>query len=475
MSGFIFFDLETSGLNKAFDQILQFAAIYTNRNLEIVDRLSIRCRLLPHVVPSPKALALTGTTPAQLVDTAFPSHYEMIMQVREKLAEWSPATFLGWNSISFDEELLRRALYTTLNKPYLTNTNGNNRTDALTIARAAHYTAPGQINISTKSNGQPDFTLASVAAANGYEQHRTHDAEGDVEATLFICRLIKERVPDAWSAAARFARKDEAFEFLDQNETVALVSYWDKEHRPPLVSRLGQNSEQINQQYLFNLSHDPNALTSCSDEELELQLSQSNPVVIRMRINAAPVFFYPDEIPPEMLRAPADIGVQEARAESLRSNPLLMERLVNAANATAWKAEKSEHVELQIYDGFTQDPDWQVAEEFHNIDWHKRIETSAQFRDPRLRRLARRLQFFEAPQFMEPHERQQIVSQLQKRVRESGSPGLWRTIPEAVNEARELASTLGTDLSDIVSFLEQQEQKIGSLGLCTNTPIIEEH
>src|SRR4029079_1044062 len=106
---YVFYDVETSGTVTAFDQILQFAAIRTDDQLNEQERFNIRCRLLPHVVPSPGALCVTGVTPDQLLDPNLPSHYEAICQIRQKLAEWSPACFIGYNSIQFDEDLLRQA------------------------------------------------------------------------------------------------------------------------------------------------------------------------------------------------------------------------------------------------------------------------------------------------------------------------------------------------------------------------------
>ncbi len=111
---FIFYDTETTGLETAFDQILQFAAIKTDNDLNELDRFDIRCRLMPHMVPSPGALRVTGVTPAMLTNPNLPSHYEATCQIRAKLIEWSPAVFIGNNSIAFDEELLRQALFQTL-------------------------------------------------------------------------------------------------------------------------------------------------------------------------------------------------------------------------------------------------------------------------------------------------------------------------------------------------------------------------
>ena len=47
---FIFYDTETTGKDRYFDQILQFAAIKTDDDLNSIENVNTRCRLLPHVV-----------------------------------------------------------------------------------------------------------------------------------------------------------------------------------------------------------------------------------------------------------------------------------------------------------------------------------------------------------------------------------------------------------------------------------------
>jgi len=46
---FVFFDAETTGLQQGFDQIVHFAAIRTDNDLNETDRFEARSRLLPHV------------------------------------------------------------------------------------------------------------------------------------------------------------------------------------------------------------------------------------------------------------------------------------------------------------------------------------------------------------------------------------------------------------------------------------------
>ena len=111
---FVFYDTETTGTDTAFDQILQFGAIRTDGDLNEIDRVEVRCCLQAHIVPAPMALKVTGITPRMLLDPALPSHHEArrcdaMRQVHAKLSDWSPSIFVGYNSISFDENLLRQA------------------------------------------------------------------------------------------------------------------------------------------------------------------------------------------------------------------------------------------------------------------------------------------------------------------------------------------------------------------------------
>ena len=46
------------------------------------------------------------------------------------------ATFMGFSSVEFDDEILRRS-FKSLRKPYLINTEGNSRHDALNMIKAA--------------------------------------------------------------------------------------------------------------------------------------------------------------------------------------------------------------------------------------------------------------------------------------------------------------------------------------------------
>src|SRR5437879_6011969 len=53
---FVFYDCETTGVSRSFDQILQFAGVRVDHQLRELDSFEVRSRLLPHIAPSVTAI-----------------------------------------------------------------------------------------------------------------------------------------------------------------------------------------------------------------------------------------------------------------------------------------------------------------------------------------------------------------------------------------------------------------------------------
>lgn len=433
---FILYDLETSGLNKRFDQILQFAAVRTDTDLNETHRLETKSRLMPHVIPSPQALLVTGHTLADVDNPSRQSQYSMVCEVANALASWCPATFLGYNSIRFDEEFLRQAFYQCLHPIFLTNTNGNARADVLNLMRAATTLHPSVLHAGLEPDGRPTHRLGAIAAANGIVSHALHDAEADVDAMLCLCRLVRAGAPDLWSTFLRFSSKAAVVDFVRDEDTFAYFDYFGRPQVMHFLTRIGVNPNDPNSHYCLDLASDIDALRKLDDGELSHRLTQEPRPIRRLKVNASPLLYPLWDIEADRF---ADFTEDELarRASSVRADPEFMSALTRAATSIAPTYPPSEHVEQQIYGGnFISDADSALSREFHSLPWQARADLAQRFQDGRLRRLARRLIFFESPHVLDEQERRLIVDHIAARRRGEGryATSPWTTISQALSE-----------------------------------------
>lgn len=448
---FVFYDTETTGTHTAFDQILQFGAIKTDYGLNEIDRFEIRCRLLPYVVPAPGAMRVTGVTVEQLVDPALPTHYQMVRAIRGKLMEWSPAIFIGHNSLGFDEHLLRQALYKTLHAPYLTNTNGNCRTDSLRMIQAVARFAPDALNIPVDERGRPVFKLDRLAPANGFDHSAAHDAMADVEATIHMCRLIAEREPEHWSRFMRFAQKAAVTNFVLEEDVFVLTDFYYARPYSWMVTAIGTNPENRSEMFVLDLANDPDDLAPLGDEDLATVLAQSPKPVRGMRTNAGPIVMPYQDAPVDMREALPAMNELRRRAARVKGNRELSERLIAARLNSREQRERSEHVEEQIYDGFASNDDNVLMEQFHALDWPQRVPLLGQLGDGRLRALGQRLLYVEAPDLMDEAARQEYDAAIARRLMADDDTVPWLTYPQALAKAEELIAAASANEAELLS------------------------
>ena len=208
MQNFIFYDFETSGLSSAFDQPLQFAAIVTDENLVELERVNIRCQIAPHILQSPYALHVTNIHPEHTVDPSLPNPFEFAQTLQEFIAKWSPACWLGYNTIAFDEPMMRQMFYQNLQPEiFATQMNGNTRLDVMKMVMATHAETPDALTWPLGDNDKTSFMLDRLAPANGFAHANAHDALADVEATIFMFRKIQLGAPSLFAKLLRTREK----------------------------------------------------------------------------------------------------------------------------------------------------------------------------------------------------------------------------------------------------------------------------
>ena len=458
---FVFYGIETSGLNAAFDQILQLGAIHTDHEFRELERFEIRCRLLPHIVPSPKGILTNGIGVEKLTDPSLPSHYEMVRAIKAKLEAWSPAIFLSHNSMNFGEHFLRQAFYKTLHPPYLTNTNGNCRMDSLAVLRAVDLLEPGTLSIPVNDKGRMIFSLSRLAPANGFALDAMLDATGEAEAVLHLCRLVRERAGGVWSNCVRFAPRAAVLDFVEANDVFALVDFNYGKTDVRIVTAIGSNPEYDAEVFVFDLSHDPEELVTLSDLDLGRRLSGSPGPVRRLRANAGPCILPYEDVPERKRAAACDIATLARRVARIRGDEDFARRLVAVACGTRDKKPSVRHVEEQIYDSFSGPEDQAVMAEFHEAEWSGRPALLLSLDDVRLQVLGVRLLYIEAPEGMPELGLNRYRADLARRLMADEATVPWLTLPQAVRQADQLMTGLnGSDLSFLIGLRNYLDGRI---------------
>ncbi|MBF0302702.1 MAG: exodeoxyribonuclease I [Desulfamplus sp.] len=206
MTSFLFYDIETTGLNAAFDQILTFAAIRTDTNLNEIERYSVTIQMRPDIVPSPGAFITHRLMPEELAEGV--CEYEAAREIHA-IVNVSGTISIGYNNLGFDDEFLRFTFYRNLLDPYSHQyANGCYRIDLLPIATIYRIFKPGIINWPTTDTGKSSLKLELISNANQFmTSGRSHNAMADVEATLQLARcLIRE--DQVWSYCLCFFDKN---------------------------------------------------------------------------------------------------------------------------------------------------------------------------------------------------------------------------------------------------------------------------
>jgi exodeoxyribonuclease I len=377
---FFWHDYETTGTHKQLDRPTQFAGIRTDENLNIIgEPVMLYCQPAPDVIPHPMAVGITGITPQECQAKGL-SEGDFAAAVTQHLG--APGTCgVGYNTLTFDDEVTRNLLFRNFQDPYAREwQNGNSRWDLLVATRLCYALRPEGIEWPTDDEGKVNLRLENLAKANNLKQERAHDALSDVEATIQLAKLLREKQRGLFDYALSLRQKTTSANLLvcpadfQMKPLVHVASFYPRERRfTSMIACLGDHPTQDKSRIVADLTGDLTPLLDYSAEDIAKRLfggmaeeGEATKEKVRLpitmiQINKSPAVATIQAIRPDQRDA---MGYTEevmarcrANLELLRTHPHVIHNARKAFALLAQNFQAPADPELGIYAGFPNGAD----------------------------------------------------------------------------------------------------------------------
>ncbi|MCB1984581.1 MAG: exodeoxyribonuclease I [Burkholderiales bacterium] len=422
-------DYETFGADPRRDRPVQFAGLRTDEALnEIGKPLLIYCKPPRDSLPQPVSCLITGITP-QLADEKGLLEPEFIASIHAELAQ--PETCgVGYNTIRFDDEVTRYALYRNFYDPYAREwQQGNSRWDIIDLVRMTYALRPEGLEWPLRETAPggdaeerlPSFRLEDLTAANGISHGAAHDALSDVRATIGLARLLQQRQPRLYRWLFQLRNKRRAAELLDVTQHTPVVHtsrmYPAKTGCTTLVMPLVVETNNPNSVLVYDLRHDPERFLDMDVSQLDQHLftraedlpegAQRLPVK-SVKINKCPALAPRNTLDAQAAtRIEIDLDTCHRHWKKLTEYCAQTDFAQRIALAYSGRTfEPSADVDQALYDGFMDNTDALLFPQIRSATPQQLAKAGFDFHDKRLPELFFRYRARNWPETLSPEEHQ---------------------------------------------------------------------
>lgn len=459
---FLFYDLETSGLAPAWNVPLQAAFVTTHSDLSPLHETGLRARLPAHVVPAPDALLVTGLDPDG-IEAAPLSQLELMRTIAGILEAASPAAIIGYNTMAYDEEVLRHSAFHTLLPPYATSMPGFARADVLIMLRAVAMLAPDAITIPVTPLGKQTMRLGPVCRANGiaFDEADAHDALNDVHATIALFRLLRERAPTIIAAMLANAHKSGPAGLLARPEPLGLGLFNRMVPTGGIMPTPGNASSWA----VADLTVDPTYLDATPEQLGEMLFAKGERPIRLVKTNAQPILLPWEMAPPAAQGEVPRDGELQARLARIRGHARFRDNLAIALAGRFAGKEPSPWPDDSLYSGgFISRDDAITSRRWHEVEWDQRVRLGRELLgDVRLKAFANRWAWLEAPGELSAAKREKGAAWFDHRL-DTQDDVPWLTRPAALQRITALKAGAGPGDAARVRQLDTIERWIAKRG-----------
>ncbi len=356
---------------------MQFAGQRTDLDLQpIGDPINLLVKMNDDTLPKPQAIQITGITPQDtqangLTEAEF-CHYLM-----EEI--FTPGTIsLGYNTIRFDDEFMRHLFWRNFYDPYEWQwKDGRERWDMLDVVRMTRALRPEGIKWPTLPDGKITNKLDMLTVANGIEHADAHDAMADVNATIAVAKLMRDKQPELFNYLFKMRNKKVIQQMINLDDKQPFVyscgRYGTKHNFTTVAFPLttGRNGNVL----VYNLRHNLKDVDyeKCYPVVKELQYNRC-PAVAPVNVLDKDDGWTKIELEPEMVEQNlTDLLAHPEFAEQMRSKYEEEKEWPEAVDP-----------ESALYNGFLPDQDRVRCNAVRNADVNQLADFTPDFTDERL-------------------------------------------------------------------------------------------
>ncbi len=237
---------------------MQFAGQRTDLQLQPVgEPHNVLIRLSDDVLPEPDAVLVTGITPQQTIADGL--HEAEFLKIFSEEIALPDTIFVGYNTVRFDDEFMRYTMYRNFYDPYEWQwQNGRSRWDILDVVRMTRALRPEGIEWPFDAKGTPTNRLELLSSLNKLDHANAHDALSDVNATIAVAQLIREKQPKLFDFLLKMRDKKEVAKLTMGGQPFVYTSgkYANEFEKTTVVSTLAEHP-QGQGALVFDLRYDP--------------------------------------------------------------------------------------------------------------------------------------------------------------------------------------------------------------------------
>jgi len=425
-------DIESSNANTDFGSIIEVGGILVDENFKEKDRFNLRCRLPEGEIPQAMAL-IVNKTGVDLLTKSNLSHYQMLGELEKIFKKWSPAIFLGWSNIGFDDEMIRKEFFKGIRYPYITNSSPNKRHDGLNIARGAYAIDSNILKTETNKKGNAVMKLESLARTNGLEVSGAHSALFDAELTLKILNLIRSKQPETWNEFFKTASRSDTEAIIKKEDIITLNEYFYGKSRLYLCAPL-HPKYCIHPIYqwgqVVDLRVDVEPLLKMSINDLKLEMKKTPKFLRTIRSNKAPIILDKSYAMKEEPYNAIDHSLIKKRAKLVKNNEKFSQKVITALREIAeekeqLKSQEDIYAEESIYSKFTSTKDTNLFPLWHAASWKDKLKMLDKFEDNRLAGFGKKIIYQESPETLSTSIFKGVKKEIAKRILSEKKEKWW--------------------------------------------------